>query len=370
MTARPSPARPSSSVATWALVLLAGLGAACSQAPAGKSDLEVAQVAIRANPALELVATDEGQGVLTVRVRSTGQLVTVKAADVNAGTAFTAIALDGGATVTTAPAAQAATGGATADVRVDTPAGSVTVTREQGAPSAPAEPAAAASTSGAGIGVTAERRGAATDYEADRRASVGTGGVGVTAQRSGDDKNVRINTPVGTITAQRDAAGNARVTTPQTTVTRQGATSQVSVPGSGVTVTKDAATQTNTATVAAGGWVSVASAGQRLRTAANTCRQGEVATIANANFEINGTAVVVETGCVLTIRGSRIAGGDTAIVVKMGGSLTLEGSTVEGRRTAIQFDMGSTGAVRGSTIFGRVAKANGATVTEQGNTYK
>jgi len=95
-----------------------------------------------------------------------------------------------------------------------------------------------------------------------------------------------------------------------------------------------------------------------------------MATISNANYEVEGVAIVVETGCVLTIRGSRIAGGDTAIVVKMGGNLTLEGSTVEGRRTAVQFDMGATGAVRGNTIYGRVAKANGAVVTEQGNTYR
>ena len=50
--------------------------------------VEIAQIAVRANPSLELLATDERQGVLTVRVKRTGQILTVHAADVTAGTAF------------------------------------------------------------------------------------------------------------------------------------------------------------------------------------------------------------------------------------------------------------------------------------------
>ena len=44
--------------------------AACNGANA---NIEKAQIAVRANPALELVATDERQGVVTVRVKSSGQ---------------------------------------------------------------------------------------------------------------------------------------------------------------------------------------------------------------------------------------------------------------------------------------------------------
>src|SRR5580765_1719242 len=56
---------------------------------AGTSDaVEKAQIAVRANPGLELVATDERQGVLTVRVKRSGQMLTVSASDVVAGTAF------------------------------------------------------------------------------------------------------------------------------------------------------------------------------------------------------------------------------------------------------------------------------------------
>src|SRR5687768_5184173 len=63
---------------------------------AGTSDaVEKAQIAVRANPALELVATDERQGVLTVKVKRSGQMLTVSVGDVVAGTAFSN--LDAGA---------------------------------------------------------------------------------------------------------------------------------------------------------------------------------------------------------------------------------------------------------------------------------
>jgi hypothetical protein len=60
---------------------------ACS-ADRPRDPIEIAQIAVRANPSLELLATDERQGVLTVRVKRTGQILTVHAADVTAGTAF------------------------------------------------------------------------------------------------------------------------------------------------------------------------------------------------------------------------------------------------------------------------------------------
>lgn len=65
----------------------------------------VAQVAVRANPDLELVATDAQQGVLTVRVKRTDRVITVRAADVVAGTAFRDLDKTDPAPVAPAPAA-------------------------------------------------------------------------------------------------------------------------------------------------------------------------------------------------------------------------------------------------------------------------
>jgi hypothetical protein len=65
------------------LALLTTLG--CSR---GVGDVETAQIVVLANPSLELIATDERQGVLTVRVAGTGQMMTVRAAEVVAGRAI------------------------------------------------------------------------------------------------------------------------------------------------------------------------------------------------------------------------------------------------------------------------------------------
>ena len=82
----PAKARRLASCALVACSLLAVGAVGCSKS--GDDRVSVAQVAVRANPDLELVATDAQQGVLTVRVRQTGQVLTVRVDDVIAGTAF------------------------------------------------------------------------------------------------------------------------------------------------------------------------------------------------------------------------------------------------------------------------------------------
>ena len=51
----------------------------------GDKRLEAAKTLISADPNLEIVATDERAGVITVRVKSTGQITVLKAEDVQAG---------------------------------------------------------------------------------------------------------------------------------------------------------------------------------------------------------------------------------------------------------------------------------------------
>jgi len=114
----PAKARRLASCALIACSLLAVGAVGCSKS--GDDRVSVAQVAVRANPDLELVATDAQQGVLTVRVRQTGQVLTVRVDDVIAGTAFRDLAA-----APSAAAAPAAAAGAVAN------------------PSAPVAPAAA-----------------------------------------------------------------------------------------------------------------------------------------------------------------------------------------------------------------------------------
>src|SRR5438105_13498768 len=59
----------------------------CTTGAGGSGDVEKAQIAVRANPSLELMATDDRQGVLTVRVRRSGRVMTVSVADVISGIA-------------------------------------------------------------------------------------------------------------------------------------------------------------------------------------------------------------------------------------------------------------------------------------------
>jgi hypothetical protein len=97
----PAAARPA---AVAGLIACWLLGATIGCAQRTNNNVSVAQVAVRANPALELVATDERQAVLTVRVKRTGQILTVRADDVVAGTAFRNLDL-------TEPSGQAASAG-------------------------------------------------------------------------------------------------------------------------------------------------------------------------------------------------------------------------------------------------------------------
>ena len=116
------------------------LGSIVGCSSRGSDAVSVAQVAVRANPDLELVATDERQAVLTVRVKRTGQILTVRADDVVAGNAFRNLDTNAGtsgqprATAPAAPltTATASASGAAAQVEVSTPGARVSVGQPSG----------------------------------------------------------------------------------------------------------------------------------------------------------------------------------------------------------------------------------------------
>jgi biotin carboxyl carrier protein len=109
------------------LACAAMAGATGCGGPKTNDPVAVAQVAVRANPDLELMATDERQGVLTVKMKRTGRIVTVRADDVVAGTAFRDLE--------TAPAAPSA---APMPAATATPAAPSSETTPAGPPETPA----------------------------------------------------------------------------------------------------------------------------------------------------------------------------------------------------------------------------------------
>jgi hypothetical protein len=150
---------------------------------------------VRANPSLELVATDERQSVLTVKVKRSGRVMTVSAADVVAGTAFRDLDADLSAGQSDTRPSSAATGKSSPTQRVDIsgPAGQVSVSR-----------------SGSGVTVSAP-----------------TGAGNPQAQPS-ERQRVDVSGPAGQVSVSRSGNGVA-VETDGRQVTINGSGSQLTV---------------------------------------------------------------------------------------------------------------------------------------------
>ena len=328
-----------------AMLALVVAGSACAGS-GGKSDLEVAQVAVRANPALELVATDAQQGVLTVRVKATGQLLTVKASEVNAGTAFTNVSLEASTTAAPAPAAPA-----------------------EGAAPAAAPSSSPAQGTSSGVAVSATRdvdtRGGTVE-RVKKETSVNTaGGVRVDASSTtterGRTSSARVTTPGGLV-IDVPQAGQATVTTggrPATPAAKPAAAppaTPATAPGAGPVA--DLSPMFDESRL-------------KRRSAPASCRSGQDASLIGVLLEVDGVAVTVGGGCNMRIRGSLIVGGDTTIVVEDGGNLYVEGSDIQSRGVSVRLDKGSNGYLGKSVFRGRVATQAGANMFDQGgNTWK
>lgn len=341
--------RTSSRARRARLVTVAMLALALSACGGGgKSEIEVAQVAVRANPALELVATDSQQGVLTVRVKATGQVVTVKASDVNAGTAFTSITVDTGASSGTAAptaTAPAASEPQTSSAQVSVPGVGVTASKEM-------------TSSGEGV------------EQVRSDTSVRTaGGVSVdassTTSQSGTVSRTRVTTPGG-VTVDVPQGGQATVTT--------GSRGATPPPAAAPTPAAQArpATPAPPATGAPADLSPMFDESKlKRRTTPASCRAGQDASLIGVLLETDGVAVTVGSGCNMRIRGSLVVGGDTAIVVENGGNLWVEGSDIQSRGVSVRLEGGSNGYLAKSIFRGRVATQAGANMFDQGgNTWK
>jgi hypothetical protein len=292
--------------------------------------IEKAQIAVRANPGLELVATDERQGVLTVKVVRSGRVMTVNAGEVVAGTAFRGLENElTGQAPTTVPPNQ------TGQDR------EMTASRVRG-PGEAGPPAATPS-----AGVAGERARVAVDRSGSRLAV--------------DAPSGRVEVDRGNVTA-RGPAGTATVTREAGPATAQAA--RVEAPTAAVTAVPPA-----TAVAQAGKGAVIDESRLKRRTNPVACLGREVVELNGVLLRSEGVAVMTSGGCEVRITNSRIAG-QVAVQVAGGGTVSIENSIIEGA-VAMQLTGGAVVSLRSSTILGPVQRAGAVTVRDLGgNLYK
>ena len=273
-----------------ALCLAAGLSFACS---GGTGDVEKAQIAVRANPALELVATDERQAVLTVKVKRSGRVITVTAADVIAGTAFR-------------------------DLDAEPAGGQLTVQRN--APGTPrvdaTAPGAPASGSESGVGASAP----------GGQVSIRSGGGGVAVSGAGG----QVKLGGGAVVAQSNPG--RREAAPE----RSSAASPSAPPsgdGRGAVIDENRLEQ---------------------RSRPVACTGDNNVTLSNVLLRVDGVAVTGVGSCDIRIRNSHIIG-DTAVQVTGSTNVAIENSIIEGR-VALSLTGSADMSVKSSTIRGSVQR--------------
>jgi hypothetical protein len=287
----------------------------------GASDtIEKAQIAVRANPSLELVATDDRQGVLTVRVVRTGAMMTVNAADVVAGTAFRGL---------DATAAAAAAAPATASES----------TEKSAAPAQRTEPPASAQqriTAANERGqVTVTRSGGAlTVQSGDSR--VGVAGAAVSAERP-----LSAAPPAAAPEERAQAAPAPAPAEPAARPAQDTAKVESTAPQKGAVLDESRLEKRNRPV---------------------SCVGSQTVNLTDVLLSTDGIAVAV-TGCTVHIRNSHVKG-QIGLQVAGGGTVTIENSIIEGTM-AMQLTPGANVSVKSSTIRGQVQRV-GVNVNDQG----
>jgi hypothetical protein len=359
---------------------LLALTLACNSGANASADVEKAQIAVRANPSLELVATDDRQGVLTVRVRRSGRVMTVSVADVISGVAFRDIDSD--------PPAAARTNGqgggnaGSSRVAVSTPNGQVSVDRSRnGVAVSTPEGQVAVRQSGNGVAVSTP----------DNQVAVRQSGGGVGAATTERDPNARragssgvnVATPDGNV-AVRQSGNGVKVETPDTQVgvkqRRDGSLAvstpdtKVSVGADGIRVQDRAAEPPPARRAPAGGSSQPDPSGKganiddaRLEqlTRPVSCTATGTENLVGVLLRVDGIAVSTVGGCRIIIRNSHIIG-DTAIRAMGSSTVTIENSIVEGR-VALQLQGSVNMSVQSSTLRGAINRVGDARLSDLGN---
>jgi hypothetical protein len=370
-------------------VSLCVLTLGCS-AGSASGDVEKAQIAVRANPGLELVATDDRQGVLTVKVRRTGRVITVSVADVISGVAFRdldsdapAAARGSGVTVST-PQGQVAVRQSRDGLAVSTPEGQVAVRQSPGG--------VAVSTPEGQVAVRQSRDGVAVSTPEGQVAVRQSGGaVGVaTAERDPSARRpsggVTVSTPESGTVAVRPTPGGVSVSTPETQVgvrqTRDGGLA-VSTPEAQVKIGADGirVQEASRAPAAGSARSAPASTGSSRQDASGrganvddarlnrqsrpvSCRADGTVNLVDVLLQVDGIAIDTVGGCRIFVRNSHIIG-DVALQAVGGSTIVIENSIMEGR-VALALQGSVNASVQSSTIRGPVSRKGSVNLRDLG----
>ena len=289
------------------------LGSMVGCVSGGGDPVAVAQVAVRANPDLELLATDERQAVLTVRDKRTGRILTVRADAVVAGTAFRDL------NATVAPTGQRGAAGSELPLAPD-------AARNAGA-STPGARIAAAPPSG-----EKRNRPAAAPVESETAGSV----------------------PADTA-ARTTSAGRAAGAPLRSTEEAAGAAAQTGAPPA-----SGAAPPAQSPSTGA----SIDESRLQRRTTPVQCTGVDTVRLEGALLEVERVAIQALGKCAVQIRNSRIVG-RVAVQATGNTAVTIDNSIIEGS-VAIQAAQTSVVTVRSSTIRGRVVKLQQGLVRDAG----
>lgn len=300
----PAALRRSACASLTACLLLAVGTAACSKG--GDDKVSVAQVAVRANPDLELMATDAQQGVLTVRVKKTEQVLTVKVDDVIAGTAFANL---------------------------------------QAAAAAPeAAPAAAPASSGSRLEITTPGAKVSMGGGADGKSTVAVEAGGTRASASGGSGEV------GSARERLREAGRALGSTLPADAPAPRAAAPA--PAAEPAPAPAPAPRRDEATL-------------RRRTSPVLCNGKDSVRLENVLLETDSVAVSANGHCNILISGSHIIGRMGGVSVNGNATVTIENSQIE---APVAFSVNGDGeiSVEGSRIEGAVQSRRKTSVRDLG----
>src|SRR5262245_42174572 len=335
-------------------------------------DVEKAQIAVRANPSLELVATDDRQGVLTVKVRRSARVLTVSVADVISGVAFRdldsdapAAAQASGVSVAT-PQGQVAVRQSRDGVAVSTPEGQVAVrqTRDGVAVSTPEGRVAVRQTGGGGGVTTAER-----DPSAQRPAggiTVSTPGSGTVAVKP-TPGGVSVSTPETQVGVRQTRDGGVAVSTPE---------AQVKIGADGIRVQETPRTPAagsarrapdtagSSRQDASGRGATVDDARLNRQSRPVSCRADGTVNLVDVLLQVDGVVIDTVGGCRIVVRNSHIIG-DVALQAVGGSTIVIENSIIEGR-VALALQGSVNASVQSSTIRGPVSRKGSVNLRDLG----
>ena len=277
-----------------------GVTSACG---GSTTDVEKAQIAVRANPALELVATDERQAVLTVKVKRSGRTLTVTAADVIGGVAFR-------------------------DLDAESPGEPLTVQRN-----APGTSRVDATTSGGTASVGQSGVDASTP---GGQVSIRSGGGGISVSGAGG----QVKVGGGSVGAQANSGRRGAAAVPE----RPGSTSAApSGDGRGAVIDESRLEQ---------------------RSRPVACTGDNNVTLSNVLLRVDGVAVQGVGSCDIRIRNSHIIG-DVAVQVTGSTNVAIENSIIEGR-VALSLTGSADMSVKSSTIRGPVQRIGSTQLKDLG----